>query len=121
MQFDAHFARQCVWFYRYEQIVQKVIDKATVCNYKKETLEKCLLGVDYEAHISLSDVTSLRSLRKLSEKKLAKLCDSSDVFAPSYYSVKALHEPIGKKKLYLLSFLRFINCLLSLSKLTLIY
>lgn len=94
-----------------------MIDKPTVCNYKHETLLKCLLGVDDESHNALSDVTSLR---KLYEEKLAKQCDSSDVFTLSYYIVKASLEPIVQKTVIssLIS-KRLINCSLRLNKLNL--
>lgn len=96
-----------------------MIDKPTVCNYKHETLLKCLLGVDDESHNALSDVTSLR---KLYEEKLAKHCDSSDVFTLSYYIVKASLEPIVQKTVIssLIS-KRLINCSLRLNKLKLIH
>lgn len=101
--------------------VQKVIDKATGtdCNYKQETLLKCLQVVDDEAHNALSDVTSLR---KLYEEKLAKQCDSLDVFTLSYYTVKASLGPIVQKKVIssLIS-KRLINCSLRLNKLKLIH
>lgn len=103
----------------YVLTVQKVIDKATGtdCNYKQETLLKCLQVVDDEAHNALSDVTSLR---KLYEEKLAKQCDSSDVFPLSYYTVKASLKPIVQKKVIssLIS-KRLINCSLRLYKLNL--
>lgn len=94
-------------------------DKATVCNYKQETLQKFLLGVDDESHNALSDVISLR---KLYEEKLAKQCDSSDVFTLSYYIVKASFEPIVQKKVIssLIS-KRLINCSLRLNKLNLVH
>ncbi|XP_062617800.1 uncharacterized protein LOC134279410 isoform X2 [Saccostrea cucullata] len=99
------------------RLSKKVIDKATVCNYKQETLVKCLLGVDYEAHNALSDVTSLR---KLYEEKLSKHCNSSDVFTLSYYSVKASLEPLVQKKVIsALISKRLVNCSLSLNKLKL--
>lgn len=101
------------------RLSKKVIDKATFCNYKQETLVKCLLSVDYEAHNALSVVTSLR---KLYEEKWGNHCDSSDVFTLSYYSVEASLEPIVQKKVIssLIS-KRLINCSLSLNKLKLIY
>lgn len=77
------------------RLSKKVIDKATVCNYKQETLVKCLLGVDYESYNALSDVTSLR---KLYEEK----------WGNQMYSLCLISK-------------RLINCSLSLNKLKLIH
>lgn len=101
------------------KLSKKVFDKSSVSNFKQETLVKSILGLDYDAHNAMSDVSSLKQLY---EKKLAVECDSSDVFSLAYYDVKSSLEPlVCKKVISALMCKRLVSCSLSMNKLKLIH
>lgn len=71
------------------------LSKSSVANFKQETLVKTFIGIDYDAHNAMSDITSLRFLYG---KKLAVHCGDTDVFSLAYYSDKSSLEPLVRKK-----------------------
>ena len=93
--FVRYFQDEISGFIDTYKLLKKVFDKETVSNYKQETLVKAVLGLEYDAHSVMSDVTSLKALY---ERKLAAECDASDVFNFAYYSVKTSFVPLGHQK-----------------------
>lgn len=77
------------------KLSKKVFEKSSVANFKQETLVKTFIGIEYDAHNAMSDVTSLRFLYG---KKLAVHCGDTDVFSLAYYSDKSSLEPLVRKK-----------------------
>lgn len=55
-----------------------MFEKSSVANIKQETLVKSFIGIDYDAHNAMSNVTSLRLLY---DKMLAVHCGDTDVFS----------------------------------------
>ena len=78
------------------KLAKKIWDKETCGgNHKQGTLVKTFLGIAYEAHNALADVTSLQQLYL---RKMKPSCCSDDLFNFDYYSCKLSLEPLVSQK-----------------------
>jgi DNA polymerase III alpha subunit (gram-positive type) len=101
------------------KLAKKVVPKSEITNYKKTTLVKKMLGIEYEAHDALEDV---KSLHQLFQEKLRSYCRNTDLFPFNEMHLESSYkEAIQGKKISKTAARRLANSGLGLNHLRLAF